>query len=114
MLFRSMEHANEIEVRLFEDLLLNETPETDPDTQIMDSSKNYNAIVNKESMTILNRCFIEKDYLKSGSSKHYQFLRQGYFVKDDYLSNDSKNVFNQIATLKDTWAKLEKTGKSNQ
>jgi glutaminyl-tRNA synthetase len=110
----SVEHAKEIEVRLFEDLLLSETSETESDPQTTESSKNYNAMVNKESMTTLNGCFIENDFLASGNSQHYQFLRQGYFVKDDGLSNGTRTVFNQVVTLKDTWAKIEKTGKSNQ
>lgn len=109
----SVEHAKAIEVRLFEDLLLNETPETDPETELSDSSKDYHAMVNNESMKCLNNCFIEENFLGTGNSKHFQFLRQGYFVKDNYLSDDSRTVFNQIVTLKDTWAKLEKTGKSN-
>lgn len=109
----SVAHAKEIEVRMYEDLLSNETPETSNDTENTDSSKNYQNIVNKESMTLLHPCYIEKHFIESDMSRHFQFLRQGYFVKDFLLSNESKIVFNQIVTLKDTWAKLEKTGKTD-
>ncbi|MNY21593.1 Glutamine--tRNA ligase [compost metagenome] len=37
----------------------------------------------------------------------FQFLRMGYFCLDPDTTGD-RLVFNRTATLKDTWAKVEK------
>ena len=39
----------------------------------------------------------------------YQFERLGYFISD-YDSTSDKPIFNRTMTLRDSWAKIEKSG----
>jgi len=41
----------------------------------------------------------------------FQFERTGYFCADIKDSKPGMPVFNRIATLKDTWVKIEQKGK---
>jgi glutaminyl-tRNA synthetase len=44
----------------------------------------------------------------------FQFERLGYFRPDDIDSTPDKPVFNRIATLRDSWAKIEKQALQQQ
>jgi len=44
----------------------------------------------------------------------FQFERLGYFRPDDIDSTSDKPVFNRIATLRDSWAKIEKQALQQQ
>jgi glutaminyl-tRNA synthetase len=44
---------------------------------------------------------------------HYQFERQGYFCVDPDSKADNL-VFNRTVSLRDTWAKIEKSGKAER
>ena len=39
----------------------------------------------------------------------YQFERLGYFISDSESTSDNP-VFNRTMTLRDSWAKIEKSG----
>ncbi len=51
-----------------------------------------------------DRGFVEPSVLRDPPDTHYQFERQGYFVRDPE-SSPEQLVFNRTITLKDTWAK---------
>ena len=42
------------------------------------------------------------------SQRQVQFERTGYFVADEIDSQPGRPVFNQIVTLRDSWAKIER------
>jgi glutaminyl-tRNA synthetase len=42
----------------------------------------------------------------------YQFERLGYFCLDSIDSRPERLVFNRTVTLRDTWAKIEKSSRS--
>jgi len=109
----STSHACPIQVRLLNDLLKNINSASDGDSQDTLTSTDYQSLFNQDSMKIITHGFIEDNILNRSNEFHFQFLRQGYFVKDLKLSTANLLVFNQIVSLKDTWAKLEKSGKSN-
>jgi glutaminyl-tRNA synthetase len=45
----------------------------------------------------------------SGNTLAYQFERLGYFISD-YDSTNKRPIFNRTMTLRDSWAKIEKSG----
>ena len=51
-----------------------------------------------------SRCLINA---KAG--ERYQFERLGYFCVDNVDSSPEHLVFNRAVTLRDTWAKIEKS-----
>ena len=108
----SIPHAIGAEVRLFNELLLETSalPEVEEEPNALKTTK---SIINPNSMEMLSGCFVEESLRKARPGDRFQFMRQGYFCLDTKLSTNEKFVFNQIVSLKDSWAKMEKTGKSN-
>jgi glutaminyl-tRNA synthetase len=94
----SQNHCENIQVNLFDRLLLTE-----------DSSKlgdNFLDFINPESLSIIKNAKIEPEGKNLGIGDQVQFVRKGYFCVDKY-SIENKLIFNRTATLKDTWAKLQ-------
>lgn len=92
----SANHCKNIEVRLFENLVEEESAEAvEGQERAVDDYK-----INPKSITILKDCLIEDD-LKFNFEDRYQFLRMGYFCLD-VDSTDSNLVFNRTITLKES------------
>ena len=53
---------------------------------------------------------VKKALLAAKPGSRYQFERLGYFIVDPDTTAD-RIVFNRTVTLKDTWAKLQKSKK---
>ena len=98
----SAEHAMKAEVRLYEQLFTVENP---------DSGEDVNTIINPHSLEVLTDCYLEPSLAKATPGERFQFERTGYFCAD-LDSTPGIPVFNRTVTLKDTWAKLEKSGKA--
>jgi len=98
----SAPHAIKVEVRLYDHLFTNEIPDN-----------NYKLALNPNSQKILDSCMAERElaFAKPGSS--YQFLRLGYFYLDPVDSNNGRLIFNRTVTLRDTWARIEKSQKQS-
>lgn len=89
-------HAKQVEVRLFENLV-------DEDSQEEVEGQEHatdNFKINPNSKIILNNCYVEDD-VKYNYDDRYQFIRNGYFCLDKD-SQDNHLVFNRTITLKDT------------
>lgn len=86
------------EVRLYDYLI-----ETDEDGNV---PKDFIAAVNKNSLEIIDNALLEPSVKLTAAGKHYQFLREGYFVVDPDTTVD-KLVFNRVVGLKDSWAKVK-------
>jgi len=99
----SARHAFEAEVRLYDRLFTIADPEADP-------NKDYKEFINPESLVILKNCKLEPSLGKSKPGDRFQFERLGYFCVDSKLALEKKPVFNRIVPLRDTWAKIEKSG----
>jgi glutaminyl-tRNA synthetase len=56
----------------------------------------------------LNGARVEESLGQSAPLERFQFLRQGYFCLDPD-SAPGRLVFNRTVTLRDTWAKIEKS-----
>ena len=99
----SAAHALEAEVRLYDYLL------TVADPADMDDDKDFLDYINPNSMTVIERAFVEPSVRGAAPETRYQFERLGYFTVDADSTAD-KLVFNRTVTLKDEWAKLQKSG----
>ena len=65
---------------------------------------------------LYNYLFIHKGYVEpllaqTRPGDRFQFERQGYFCTDSDSAGDQP-VFNLTVSLKDTWAKIEKSNRS--
>ncbi|MBN1621888.1 MAG: glutamine--tRNA ligase/YqeY domain fusion protein [Endomicrobiales bacterium] len=100
----SVKHSIDAEVRLYDRLFMKDNPE---DTQ---EGKDFRSNLNPNSLEVLKSCKIEPGLEKLKPGDTFQFLRQGYFCVDSDTT-DNKLIFNRTISLRDTWAKIEKTGK---
>ncbi|MCX7019301.1 MAG: glutamine--tRNA ligase/YqeY domain fusion protein [bacterium] len=99
----SVAHAVDAEVRLYEHLFSKENPGDDPEGGgFMDN-------INPHSLEVLRGCKIEPSLANATPGTPYQFERLGYFCADSTDSRPGALVFNRTATLRDTWAKIEKS-----
>ena len=97
----SAAHAAEAEVRLYNHLFTKEDPGD------AEEGGDFFDYLNPDSLETLDGCLMEPGLLEIKPLERYQFLRQGYFCVDPD-STPGKPVFNRTATLRDTWAKIEK------
>lgn len=103
----SAEYAVAATIRLYEDLILNES-EPDLD-EIMEGVTQEKAQpkLNPHSLVELEGCLLEPYLKEAQEGQRFQFIRTGYFIKDRD-STENQPVFNRIVSLKDSWAKIEK------
>ncbi len=92
----SVQHAQEIEVRLLDRLFLK------PDMDDLEEGKEYIDYLNPESLKIV-KGYAEHALVEDKSSVAVQFERIGYFISDNVDSTPDKLVFNKTAGLKSTW-----------
>ena len=87
------------EARLYDFLI-----ETDENGDV---PADFLAAVNEKSLEVLTNVKVEPAAYFTAQGTHYQFLRTGYFVVDKDSTPDHL-VFNRVAGLKDSWAKVQK------
>ena len=95
----SAEHALDTEVRLYDRLFLRSNPNELDD---------FTECINPDSLNILKSCKIEPSVARAAAGSRYQFERQGYFCIDPD-STDDVLVFNRTVSLRDSWAKIQKS-----
>ena len=100
----SAEHAIDAEVRLYDRLFKTENPDEAPE------GKDFTDNLNPNSIEVLKACKIEPGIRSAKTGEGFQFMRQGYFSVDPD-SGGGRLVFNRTVTLKDAWAKMQKSGK---
>lgn len=98
----SAPHSLEAEVRLYDHLFLKPNPADEED------GLDFKAHLNPNSLITLKSCRVEPSLAGAVPGSHYQFERQGYFCVDPD-SSPKTLVFNRTVTLRDSWAKIEKT-----
>lgn len=91
----SVEHAKEVEVRLYDRLFNEENPI---------AAEDFKASINPDSLQIIPKAYVEPDLGTAAIGKGYQFIRLGYFTLDT-KSTTEHPIFNRTVTLKDSWAK---------
>jgi glutaminyl-tRNA synthetase len=98
----SIKHAIEAEVRLYDRLFIDESPDSHKE-------KNFLDFMNPNSLQIV-KGFVEPSLSDVKSDEKFQFQRLGYFNVDKD-STASKLVFNKTVGLKDAW---EEKGKKEE
>ncbi|MDO6516148.1 glutamine--tRNA ligase/YqeY domain fusion protein [Zobellia uliginosa] len=94
----SVAHALKAEVRLYDRLFTDESPDTHKDKDFME-------FVNPDSLKVITG-YLEPSLSEAKAGDRYQFQRLGYFCVDPD-SSDEKLVFNRTVGLRDTWAKIQ-------
>jgi glutaminyl-tRNA synthetase len=107
----SAPHSHDAEVRLYDNLF-----------SVLEPGENFIDHLNPDSLRTLTSCRIEpvlagvlndekEKYKNEGLRYHYGFQleRLGYFCIDPKDSSDNMPVLNRTVTLKDTWAKVQKS-----
>lgn len=94
----SAQHAIKAEVRMFDRLFTIENPNDVPE------DVDWKSNINPNSMNVIEG-MLEPSLKDVKTLDTFQFERMGYFSVD-YDSTPQQLVFNRVATLKDTWAKI--------
>ena len=100
----SAKHAISAEVRVYDHLF------NVPDPNNVESGQSFLDHLNPNSLQTLTTCKLEPSLSTVKTGTHLQFERRGYFYVDPVDSESGRPVFNRTASLRDTWAKIEKTG----
>jgi glutaminyl-tRNA synthetase len=95
-------HALPIEARLYDRLFSNENPDEFEDGQ------DFMVNLNPASLEAIPNALVEPSLASAKPGEIFQFERLGYFCMDPD-SKGEKLVFNRTVTLRDTWAKIEKS-----
>lgn len=95
----SVKHALKSEVRLYDRLFTDESPDGHKD-------KDFLEFINPDSLKVIE-AYVEPSLKDATSGNQYQFQRIGYFCVDSDSRKDHL-VFNKTVGLRDTWAKVNK------
>lgn len=93
----SAAHAQPIEVRLYDRLFNHPNPAAADD---------FMQSVNPQSLEIIDNALLEPGIIEQQQDVVYQFERNAYFKRDRTHETD-KPIFNQVVSMRDSWAKLE-------
>ena len=89
--------AVETEVRLYDRLFTDPTPDAHKDKDFLD-------FVNPNSLEVI-KSYAEPSLKEAKAGTSFQFQRMGYFVLEQ--NNGKQFIFNRTVGLRDSWAKLE-------
>jgi len=101
----SIKHAIKAEVREYDRLFMDESPDNQPDKDFME-------LLNPESLKIIE-AYVEPSLKDSKLGDRFQFQRLGYFNVDDDSTLDHL-VFNKTVGLRDSWEKKKPIEVANQ
>ncbi len=90
----STEHCVDAELRIYDYLF------TKPNVFDLEEGQSYRDFVKLDSVTAMSNAKLEACLDGTETGERFQFVRNGYFVKDR-----NTGVYNRIVGLKDTWAK---------
>ena len=96
----SASHAIDAEVRLYDRLFTHENPGT--------GDADFLTQLNPHSLEVIRDAKLEPSLGAAAAGARYQFERLGYFCADRDTRAGAP-VFNRTVTLKDSWAKVERT-----
>ncbi|MGD1994596.1 MAG: glutamine--tRNA ligase/YqeY domain fusion protein [Anaerolineae bacterium] len=94
-------HALDAEARLYDRLFFKEDPYDVPE------GEDFTANLNPDSLEVLTNVKLEPSLAEAPVGSRYQFFRKGYFCVDPDTTEE-RLVFNEVVSLRDTWAKIEK------
>ena len=91
----SAKNAVPVTIRLYDQLTTLRNPSELPE------GKTYTDFLNPDSLTILENAMIEKSLENANPGDKFQFVRDGYYVKDTKY----ENTYNRVVGLKDSFPK---------
>ncbi|WP_282178783.1 glutamine--tRNA ligase/YqeY domain fusion protein [Maribacter stanieri] len=94
----SIEHAVKTEIRLYDRLFTDESPDTHKDKDFME-------FINPNSLSVITG-YVEPALKDAQPGDRFQFQRIGYFCVDPDTTTDNL-VFNRTVGLRDSWAKIQ-------
>jgi glutaminyl-tRNA synthetase len=97
----SSAHAVNAEVRLYHPLLIVDLAKIPPDDD-------WTTYLSPNSLEHVTGCKVEPSLRQAVQGSRYQFERLGYFCTDPESASGTL-TFNRTVSLKDAWAKIEKT-----
>ena len=97
----SASHALRAEVRLYDHLFTKELPDEAA------NGEDFRSNLNPKSLHVLSNCMVEPSLKDARLLDRFQFERLGYFCVDADTT-EGNLVINRTATLRDTWAKIQK------
>jgi len=99
----SAKHGIKAEIRNYTNLFTTDNPNS------VEDGKTFVDYVDPNSLETLTDCWVEPSLLNMKPGTNFQFERTGYFCTDtkDHKPGQ-KTVFNRTATLRDSWAKIQK------
>jgi len=94
----SADHCIDSEIRIYDRLFsIENVADIEDDKKLTD-------YLNPNSVLIHRSAKLEQSLAGATTDDRYQFIRNGYYIKD----SRHDNTFNSIVALKDTWAKVQK------
>ncbi len=99
----SARHAVEAEVRLYDRLFIRPNLSDGPE------GRDFKELLNPHSLEVLSSCPVEPSLKDVKPGDRCQFERLGYFCADAKDSMPGRPVFNRTVSLRDSWAKIEKS-----
>ncbi len=100
----SADKAIDAEVRLYDRLFSVEHPDK------VEEGQDFRSNINPDSLEVIEHAKVEPSLLGVKSGQRFQFERVGYFSVDPDTTAE-KPVFNRIASLRDSWAKIARKGR---
>ncbi|MEE8366611.1 MAG: glutamine--tRNA ligase/YqeY domain fusion protein [Gammaproteobacteria bacterium] len=95
----SASHAVQATVNLYDRLFTATNP---------GAAKDFVSVLNPDSNIVTDDAMLEPAIELSGNSIAYQFERLGYFISDTGSTREQP-VFNRTLSLRDTWAKIDRS-----
>ena len=91
------------EIRLYDRLFSHPVPDA------ASEEGDYKDCLNPDSLRTLTGCIVEASLATAASGESFQFEREGYFCVESRHSTTHALVFNRTVTLRDSWAKIERS-----
>jgi len=104
----SASQSAEAEVRVYDTLFSQRDPEE------VKEGQDWKSNLNPQSLEVLRGCRVEPCLQEAAPGSLWQFERLGYFCADSRDSRPGRPVFNRTVTLRDPWARIQKTGRANE
>ena len=99
----SAPHALDAKVRLYDHLFAK------ADAGEVEERQDFKANLNPASLEVLHHCKVEPSLAGANPGESIQFERVGYFCVDSKESTPERLLFNRTVTLRDTWAKIQRS-----
>ena len=99
----SAAHAAPLEVRLYDNLFTDPAPAA----AASDSDRDFTDLISADSLEVIT-ALAEPALAGANPGDRYQFERLGYFCADIVDSQPGAPVFNRTATLRDSWARINR------